>query len=123
MEATKMVVRFKSAHYGRMINGHFVEQEHTVFPFTRMERLAEVDSLIQKLRANRKGRIVFHHYFDDPCLNKSFTITANAIGGYRMNLDSLVAVLNPIGSIELYDSRTGKFLFNMGGQPDPEWRD
>lgn len=118
-----MVVRFKSAHYGRMIDGHFVEQEHTVFPFTRMERLAEVDSLIQKLRANRTGRIVFHHYFDDPCLNKSFTITANAIGGYRMNLDSLVAVLNPIGSIELYDSKTGMFLFNMGGQPDPEWKD
>lgn len=124
MEATKMARMFKPAHYGKMVDGHFVEQEYTVFPFVRMDRLAEVDGLIQKLKANRRGRIIFHHFYDDPCLNRSFTIKADTIAGWcRMNLDNLVAVLNPIGSIELHDARTGKFLFDMGGEPHPEWRD
>lgn len=124
MEVTEMVTMFKPAHYGSMVNGHFVEQEHTLFPSVRMERLAEVDGLIQKLKANRRGRIIFHHFFDDPCNNKAFTIRADNIAGWRrINLDNLVAVLNPVGSIELHDGKTGKFLFNMGGDPCPEWRD
>ena len=108
-------------------DGNPVPLEHTTFEGKRMDRLAEFDNLLQRLKSGEVGYIRFYRWFNDPyvpyetCTMSANRITCYGYGKTIKHLENWVVLMTPIGGLELHSKRTGKHLFTLGSDPRPEW--
>ena len=108
-------------------DGTIIPLEHTTFKGKGMERLAEFDALLQRLKDGERGYIRFYRDNYNP-YDPLEVCNMNADNlqyyGGRLNIKNIknwVVLLNPIGVLELYSKRTGRHLFTLGDDPRPEW--
>ena len=96
-----------------------------IFTDEGVRRLAEVTSLIERLKTDRTGYVRFYRG-RETCTIRPGTLELDSHGlPYRqwMTLDKVVAILTPSGSIELHNKYTGKLYCTMTADPRAEWVD
>lgn len=106
----------------------YVPLDHTTLTGKAMGRLAEFDTLLQRVKNGENGYIKFHRWYnslyngDEVCtLGRDGLGTSRGYHRIIRHIENWVVLVTPVGGLELYSKRTGKFLFSLGSDPCPEW--